>query len=68
MGDNPDALEACKDDIATGDIILATMLFMDDQIQAILPALEARRDRCDAMIGMMSAGDVVKLTVLASST
>lgn len=61
-GDNPDALEACKNDIATGDIILATMLFMDDQIQAIQPALEARRDRCDAMIGMMSAGDVVKLT------
>jgi magnesium chelatase subunit H len=47
-GRQSEALEACKDDIATGDIILATMLFMDDQIRAILPALEARRDalRC----------------------
>ena len=60
--DNPQALEDCKDDIATGDIILATMLFLEDQIRAILPALQARRDRCDAMIGMMSAGEVVKLT------
>ncbi len=60
--DNPEALEACKNDIATGDIILATMLFLEDQISAILPALQARRDRCDAIIGMMSAGEVVKLT------
>lgn len=60
--DNPDALERCKDDIAKGDIILATMLFMEDQISAILPALQARQADCDAMIGMMSAGEVMKLT------
>ncbi len=60
--DDPAALEACKNAIATADIVLATMIFMEDQVRAILPALEARRDRCDAMIGMMSAGDVVKLT------
>jgi magnesium chelatase subunit H len=56
------AVEACKDDIATGDIMLATMLFLEDHIRAILPALEARRERCDAMIAMMSAGEIVKLT------
>jgi magnesium chelatase subunit H len=60
--DDPAALEACKNAIATADIVLATMIFMEDQVRAILPALEARRDRCDAMIGMMSAGEVVKLT------
>ncbi|MFK7793304.1 MAG: magnesium chelatase subunit H [Devosiaceae bacterium] len=60
--ENPDALEDCKNDIATGDIILATMIFMEDQVRAILPALEARRHRCDAMIGIMSAGEIVKLT------
>lgn len=61
-GDNPQALDRCKNDIASGDIILATMLFMEDQISAILPALQARRERCDAMIGMMSAGEIAKLT------
>ena len=42
-------------------IILATMLFMEDHIQAVLPALQARRDQCDAMIGCMSAGEVIRL-------
>ena len=63
-GEDPAALERCRDDIATGDIVIATMLFLDDQIRAILPALEARRDRCDAMVGMMSAGEVMKITRL----
>ena len=63
-GERPGELERCRDDIATGDIILATMLFMDEHIQAILPALQARRERCDAMIGCMSAGEVVRLTRL----
>ncbi|MEM6711208.1 MAG: magnesium chelatase subunit H [Pseudomonadota bacterium] len=60
--DDRQALEACKNDIATGDIVLASMLFLDDHIQAVMPALKARRERCDAMIGIMSAGEVVKLT------
>jgi magnesium chelatase subunit H len=58
----PAALDRCKADIARGDIIIATMLFLEDQIKAILPALEARREACDAMIVAMSAGEVIKLT------
>jgi magnesium chelatase subunit H len=58
------ALADCLADIAAGDIIVATMLFMEDQVRAVLPALEARREQCDAMIGAMSAGDIVKLTKL----
>ena len=61
-GDDPAALERARADIAAGDIIIATMLFMEDHIQAVLPALRARRDQCDAMICCMSAGEVVKLT------
>jgi magnesium chelatase subunit H len=60
--DNPEALERCKADIAGGDIVLATMLFMEDHIQAVLPELQARRDDCDAMVACMSAGEVIKLT------
>jgi magnesium chelatase subunit H len=57
-------LEACKADIARGDIIIATMLFLEEHIRAVLPALQARREDCDAMIGLMSGSEVVRLTKL----
>ena len=61
---NPAALDHCREDIARGDIIVATMLFLDEHIQAVLPALTARREQCDAMVGCLSAGEVVRLTRL----
>lgn len=63
-GGDPAALEACRADIARADIVIATMLFLDDHIRAVLPALEARRAQCDAMLCMMSAGEVMRLTRL----
>jgi magnesium chelatase subunit H len=65
---DPEALERCRADIGEGDIVVATMLFMEDHIRAVLPALQARRDACDAMIGCMSAPEVVKLTRLGRFT
>jgi magnesium chelatase subunit H len=59
---NPSALTACHADIASADIVIATMLFLEDHIRAVLPALAARREHCDAMICMLSAGEVVRLT------
>ncbi len=59
---DPAALARCKADIAEGDIIVANMLFIDDHIQAVLPALGARREKCDAMLGCLSAAEIVKLT------
>ncbi|MFO1160331.1 MAG: magnesium chelatase subunit H [Reyranellaceae bacterium] len=56
------ALDRCLADIALGDIVIATMLFLDDHIRAVLPALVARRESCDAMVCCMSAGEVVRLT------
>jgi hypothetical protein len=38
------------------------MLFLEEHIRAVLPALAARRDGCDAMLCMMSAGEVMRLT------
>ncbi|EJW12790.1 Protoporphyrin IX Mg-chelatase subunit H [Rhodovulum sp. PH10] len=55
-------LERCVADIAAGDIVVVSMLFMDDHIRPVLPALQARRDACDAMVCILSAGEVVKLT------
>ncbi len=66
--ESPHLLEECKADVAQGDIILASMLFMDDHIKAVLPALEARRNRCDAMVGCMSAGEVMRLTRMGKFT
>ncbi|WP_285713385.1 magnesium chelatase subunit H [Erythrobacter oryzae] len=61
-GSNAKDLEAVKSAIASADIVIATMLFLDDHIRMILPALEARREECDAMVCLMSAGEVVRLT------
>ena len=60
--DSPDALNRCLADIAAGDIIMATMLVMEEHFKPILPALAARREQCDAMIVCMSAGELMKLT------
>ncbi|OYY68472.1 magnesium chelatase subunit H [Sphingomonas sp. 28-63-12] len=60
--EKPRALEATHADIARADIILCTMLFLEDHIRAVLPQLTARRESCDAIVGLMSAGDIVKLT------
>jgi magnesium chelatase subunit H len=58
------ATARCTADIARGDIVIATMLFLEDHIKAVLPALEARREVCFAMLGLMSGSEVVKLTRL----
>ncbi len=62
--EDPSALALCLEDIGQGDIIIATMLFMEDHVRAVLPALEERREQCDAMIGVMSAGEIIRLTKL----
>jgi magnesium chelatase subunit H len=62
LGEEPAAMQRCRDDIARADIIIATMLFMEDHIRPVIDALRARRDQCDAFIGCMSAGEVIKLT------
>ncbi len=61
---NDAAIARCKADIAQADIVVAGMLFLEDHFLPILDDLRARRDHCDAMICMMSAAEVVKLTRL----
>ncbi|MBC7520496.1 MAG: magnesium chelatase subunit H [Sandarakinorhabdus sp.] len=60
--EDPAKLDAALADIAAGDIIVTSMIFLEDQIRAIKPALEARREACDAMVNLMSASEIVKLT------
>jgi len=61
-GSDPGALERCCDAIAGADIVVATMLFMEDHFKPLLAALQARREHCDAMVCAMSAAEVVRLT------
>jgi magnesium chelatase subunit H len=61
---HPAALARCKADIAQANIIVAGMLFLEDHFLPILDDLRARREHCDAMICLMSASEVVKLTRL----
>ncbi len=59
---NSMALEACLAAISEGDIIVNAMLFLEEHFRPLLGALAARRDHCDAMVTIMSAGEVAKLT------
>ncbi|WP_425092431.1 magnesium chelatase subunit H [Tropicimonas sp. S265A] len=60
--ENPASLEAAKAAVAQGDIIVVNLLFLDDQIKAILPALQARREACDAMVCVIADQLLVNLT------
>ncbi|WP_317057467.1 magnesium chelatase subunit H [Roseovarius rhodophyticola] len=61
-GESPAALEAARADIGRGDIIIANLLFLEDHINAVLPDLTARREDCDAMVGVIADAKIVKLT------
>ncbi|MEO8937096.1 MAG: magnesium chelatase subunit H [Burkholderiaceae bacterium] len=61
-GDEPAAIDRCRGDIAQADIVIASMLFMEEHFLPILPDLKARRDHCDAMVCAMSSAEVTKLT------
>ncbi len=61
-GEDPEALARARADIARGDIIISGLLFLEDHLNAILPDLEARRDHCDAMAGIIADAKIVKLT------
>jgi len=59
---NTDALARCLSDIARADLVIVTMLFMEDHFMPVLEALKARREHCDAMVCIMSAPPVMQLT------
>ena len=65
-GENPSALAETKAAIDRSDIIVVNLLFLEDHIKPILPLLKARREKCDAMIGVVCDADLVKLTRMGS--
>ena len=61
-GESPDLLDHARAEIARADIVVVSLLFLEDHIRAILPALKARRDHCDAMAGIIADTQIVRLT------
>ncbi len=59
---DPAALQAARDDIAQADMVITSVLFLEDHVKAILPDLAARRDACDAMVGLVSDQEITQLT------
>jgi magnesium chelatase subunit H len=59
---NERAIARVREDIARADIVVVGMLFMEDHFLPIFEDLRARRAHCDAMVCMVSASEVVKLT------
>ncbi|MEO0496950.1 MAG: cobaltochelatase subunit CobN, partial [Pseudomonadota bacterium] len=53
-------------DVSSADFVISNMMFMEDHINSVRPWMEARRDDCDAMVGTLSAGEIVKLTRLGA--
>jgi magnesium chelatase subunit H len=61
-GEDAEALARAKADVARANIIVANLLFIDEHIKAILPDIEARRPQADAIVGCVSATEVVNQT------
>jgi len=65
---SPAALERCHADIARADLIVVTMLFVDEHVRLVLDQLAARRDDCGALVACMSASEVMRLTRMGRFT
>ncbi|MEM6727234.1 MAG: cobaltochelatase subunit CobN, partial [Pseudomonadota bacterium] len=61
-GEDPAALEAAQEDVARANLVIANLLFLEDHVEAIAPALEARRPALDALVGMVSDEKITNLT------
>ncbi len=55
-------LESCISGINNADIVIVSMLFVEEHFTPIIKTLQGKRKNCDAMVCIMSAPEVSKLT------
>jgi len=60
--ENPAALARARAAVAGADMVVANLLFIEEHITAILPALTAARPQLDALVGIIADPQIVKLT------
>jgi magnesium chelatase subunit H len=60
--ENPAALARAKVDVAKANIIVANLIFLEEHLTQILPDMQARREKLDACVGIISDPQIVKLT------
>ena len=59
---DPAKLHAAREAVGRADIAVVSLLFLEEHIEAILPALQARRPHADAVAGLISDRQIVTLT------
>jgi magnesium chelatase subunit H len=64
--DRPEKLQRCRADLLSADIVIAAMLFMEDHFKPVIDELIAAREKADALICLLSAGEVMKLSRMGS--
>jgi magnesium chelatase subunit H len=60
--ENPAALARARAAVDAADFVVANLLFIEEHITAILPNLQAARERADAFVGVIADPQIVKLT------
>ncbi|MGA1634978.1 MAG: DUF3479 domain-containing protein, partial [Gemmobacter sp.] len=60
--ENPASLARARAALASADLVVANLIFIEEHIRAILPDLQAARARADAFVGMIADGQIVGLT------
>ncbi|MFZ8940434.1 MAG: magnesium chelatase subunit H [Gemmobacter sp.] len=60
--ENPASLARARAALASADLVIANLIFIEEHIRAILPDLQAARARADAFVGMIADGQIVGLT------
>ena len=60
--ENAAALEEARAAVQHADIIVCNMLFLEEHVQSLMPDLLARRETCDALVGVIADAAVVRLT------
>ncbi|WP_372890162.1 magnesium chelatase subunit H [Rhodosalinus sp.] len=65
-GETPGAFERAVEAVESADIVIANLLFLEEHVKPILPHLEAARERCDAMAGVIADAQIVRLTKMGT--
>ncbi len=61
-GEHPERLEEARADLASADLVIANLLFLEEHVSAILPDLKDARENADAFVGMVADPQIVGLT------